>query len=371
MTKKTSNHSRKKASIASVNTDKVSNKIMIGSKSATKLSRGISRPDSAFGGANKESRQSLNALAPEAKYLTKPTNRKMYEPPSYIMRKNPSNTLSTPTNYSKENSFKTSGILTARTVVKPIPEADLKSIKEHRQPRITYKKLRTKSRGEVIANKESSSNSSKISAKCPSSLSKSNSRRKEKIGSTKHQKKKSAAIPTRTTKALYSNKSEYDKKRNSKAVISSMKPSSSASNIEPKSSRIVYSSKLDSKIKYPTYDKQSKDASYQGKREHYNVIKSSREPRRLIEFKLHDDDDESSATSKLEELKNRSKDYKTKYYMPISKEIKSAGLSNRLNSHKSETKLDTIKSKYGSSSIAHTYKPKNTSVSSLNSSKKR
>ena len=254
-------HSRKKNSIGQLNPELTSAKVLSGSQSVSKLGKGILKTKSGFDSVRKEQRQSLNKLDSGGKYLNKPQNRKFYEKNNYISKSEIAKKLSTPTNISKDpQSFKTSGILTARTVEKdkvdiPIQKSEKKESRkgygcnmtssETRRTKLFTKKLRTKSRGEVIVNKETSSNSSKTSNKCLSSISKSNSRRKDKVGSSKHMKKKSAAIPTRSTKALYSNKSDYDKKRNEKAIVGLMKPSSSAANIETRYSARILANKRD------------------------------------------------------------------------------------------------------------------------------
>lgn len=139
-----------------------------------------------------------------------------------------------------------------------------------------------------------------------------------------------------------------------------MKPSSSAASIGSKTTTKFVYSKQD-KIKYPSHEDSSKESSYKKKREQYNAIKSNREPRRLIEFKLHDD--ESIETPNLEDSKNVSKEIQQKTYTIGVGDNKTIGISRRLYHHKSEHKLDTIKAKYGNPSTAHSYKPKNPSIS--------
>lgn len=377
--KRTSNHSRKKTSIVSGNADSEIVKTMAGSKSASKLSRVSQRPESAFENRVKGSRQSLNALAPESKYLTKP---------SYKAKNSDIHKLDTPTNFSKEGSFKTTGILTARTTVKQSVETEARKSErkfvkndynyklnpsQSRHKRVMSKKLRSKGKIDGILTKETSSNSSN----CPSSLSKSTSRKKEGIANTKHQKKKSAAIPTRTTKALYSNKAEYEKKRESKVVLNTLKPSFSTSKIDTRISSTIMPAKVDSNIKYPTYDKLPADSSYQRKRDTYNIIKSSRETRRLIEFKLHDDEESTEnfnhlETLKLEDSKSTSKDLSKQYSQGKLADTGSATLR-RLYSNKSEQKLEAIRNKYGKPMSRQGVKPKHPSISiekpSLQSSK--
>ncbi len=180
------------------------------------------------------------------------------------------------------------------------------SSSETRRPKMFSKKLRTKSRGENIPTKENSSTSSKNSNKCLSNLSKSNSRKKDKVGSSKHFKKKSVVIPTRKTKALYSNKSEYEKKRNSKATSSIIKPSSSAANLDTKkinNSKTGFSQIQKSKataktrkLKYLTNNEESKSKPTL-------AAKTTREKGKLIEFKLHDSD---FSNPKLENSKSSS-----------------------------------------------------------------
>lgn len=371
--KRTTNHIRKKTTAASSEQDK--NHLLTGSKSACKLIGSGRKQDTGFETVTKDSRLSLNSLAPETKYLTKPQNRNTFDKSSNISKSALSKKLSTPKNASKEPSYKTSGVLTARTVhtesvqtidkviqksERKIPRKDYsdKNSLEVRNPRIFAKKLRTKSRGEFIQTKESSSNSSKVSNKCQSSISKSNSRTKDKVASTKHQKKKSAAVPTRSTTALYSNKSEYEKKRNSKAIISAMKPSVSAATLESRLSTNLQN-KFDSSIKYPLFDKELKDSSYHQKRESYNVIKSSRDNRRLIEFKLHDD--ESSENIPKAELFKDPQESKSSLYQAKFNENKLHSIR-KMYSYKSEQKLDILKPKLGKASITHNHKPKNPSI---------
>lgn len=277
--KRTTNHIRKKTTAVSSEQDK--NHLLAGSKSACKLVGSSQKQDTGFETTTKDSRLSLNSLAPETKYLTKPQNRNTFDKTSNISKSTLSKKLSTPKNANREPNYKTSGILTARTVhtdsvqvtervvqksERKIPRKDYsnKNSLETRNPRIFAKKLRTKSRGEFIPTKENSSNSSKVSNKCQSSISKSNSRTKERVVITKHQKKKSAAVPTRSTTTLYANKSEYEKKRNSKAIISAMKPSVSTATLESRLSTNLQN-KCDSNIRYPLFDKELKDSSYHQK----------------------------------------------------------------------------------------------------------
>jgi len=181
-------------------------------------------------------------------------------------------------------------------------------------------------------------------------------------------------VPTRTTKALYSNSSDYEKKRTSNAKISGMKPSFSTSNIETKPTHRVVQSKVDSAIKYPTYEKLKGSETCETKRQSYNIVQSSRESRRLIEFKLNDDSESINQTKK-EESKNRklihneikSKIYSHKFVNP------KADVGKRLYSQTSEQNLEMIKSKYGNSSISQRMKATAPSISieksSLHSSK--
>lgn len=372
--KRASNHSRKKTSIVSGTTDSEVAKTMAGSKnfeinSASKLSRVSQRPESAFENRVKGSRQSLNALAPETKYLTKPLDK---------AKNGEMNKLETPTNFSKEGAFKTTGILTARTTMKQPVEieaqrSERKFVKndsnyklkpsQTRHKRVMSKKVRSKGKIDGILTKESSSNSSN----CPSSLSKSTSRKKEGITNTKHQKKKSAAIPTRTTKALYSNKAEYEKKRESKVVLNTLKPSFSTSKIDTRIATTIMPAKVDTNIKYPTYDKLPAESSYQRKRDTYNIIKSSRETRRLIEFKLHDDEESTEnfnhlETLRLEDSKSTSKDLSKQYSQGKLVDTGSTTLR-RLHSNKSEQKLEAIRNKYGKPLSRQSDKPKHPSIS--------
>jgi hypothetical protein len=249
-TQRSTAHLRKKTSINGSKNEQVGQKPLIVSKSASKIGRLSQRSDSAFDAANKYSRQSLNTLSSDVKYMTKPVNRRVYDKPNYMTKSHLSKPIETSGSYAKVAQFRTSGVLSARTTTKSDADPQKSERKQYRKEyqikldtssnrsdRLGYKKFRTKSKGEIIAPKETSSNTSKISANCASSLSKSSSRRKDKVEISKHLKKKSVAIPTRKTKALYSNKYEYERKRNSKAIVA-MNPSSSMSSIKyPKTSQ--------------------------------------------------------------------------------------------------------------------------------------
>ena len=358
-TKRAANHSRKSTAIPSAS-EKVS-KFLTSSKSSSKLpetSYKTTKPSHAF----KSGRQSVNVIGADTKATSKPFSKYQKEIETSLPKPG-----TTPKNNKSQVNLKNSGAMTARLpeekeVIETQPvryerkyarKEVGKSSSGGRVTRGVRNKLRTKSRGEYLPSKDHSGSSSKNSNKCPSTLSKSNSRKKEGIASTKHMKKKSAAIPTRTTSTLYSNKMEYEKKRNLKATGYNMKASGSSSNIETRTSgRFVYNkSKPD--IKYPTFDSST---SYKDKRDHYKVIKSSRDNRRLIEFKLRDDSQEPSNPEEVK-FKNPSKFYKPKF-----SESKS-GVGQKLTGTKSESKLDSLKNKYGKSVIAQSYKPKNPSIS--------
>jgi len=247
-----------------------------------------------------------------------------------------------------------------------------------RRNKVFTKKLRTQSKGEVVTGKGSSANSSKSSNKALSNLSKSNSRRKERKGSSKHMKKKSAAIPTRSTKALYLNKSEYERKRNSKAIIGGIQPSSSAANINWRYSGRYTTSQIDSTLKSKNNSKtpglkyphaETSHDSKSNSKEKYTILKSSQDKGRFIEFKLHDED--LSDSNKLESDQDSSKEFKTKFFKPkLSEPTK--GVLKRLYGTKSDPKMETLKSKYGKLKISSSFKPKHPSMSivkPLNSSK--
>ena len=104
-------------------------------------------------------------------------------------------------------------------------------------------------------------------------------------------------------------------------------------------------------------------------RESHKKVHTNRDKGRLIEFRLNDD--ESSENTKGEESKNISKDLKKKFYKPKLSEP-NTGVVKRLYSNKSDPKMDTLKTKYGHSSIGTIYRPKNPSIlidKSLRSSK--
>ena len=311
---------------------------------------------------NTESRKSLNLKWQNTKFLNKPESRKYNEKPAYLIRSGVVQNLCTPTNLEWEPGFKTSGILTARTMKQSsigtdIEKSEKKNIRletdyqsstqDQRYKRVNTKQVRGKIRKDELGGKGSSSNSSKASLNWPSSLSKSTSRRNEDVGGTKHQKKKSAAIPTRSTKALYSNNSEYEKKRNSKAAITALKPSFSTTHILSKPSHETIHSKMELNIKYPIYEKLQEEKSNENKRQSYNVAKSSRESRKLIEFKLNDDSEstqnniEKESTNKLATQRSEVDHSKHKFLYPKS------DLTKRLISHKSEHNFEAIQNKYG------------------------
>lgn len=181
-------------------------------------------------------------------------------------------------------------------------------------------------------------------------------------------KKKSAAIPTRSTKALYSNKSEYERKRNSRALMGGINPTSSAVNIDTRYSGRFPTTKLDTSqkskptkknpgLKYPNAE--ISNSSYNPK-EKYTVLKNSREHGRLIEFKLHDED--LSDNNKLENSKNLSKNLKTKLYQPKLSENKT-GVLKRLYGTKSDPQMEILKNKYWKSSLGTNFKKKHPSIS--------
>jgi len=186
--KRISNHSRKKTSICAKNADKVPSKILTGSKSASKLSRASAKQENIIDTTNDNKRLS-GIYKPTENYLANPINRKLYERPSYIIKDNISKTISTPTNLITDSSIKPSGLLTSRATKQSIisDEAQIESKKiidriyskpldEKRPTRIkTTDKVRSKGRQDAT-NNESSTNSSKISLKPSSSVSKSKSR---------------------------------------------------------------------------------------------------------------------------------------------------------------------------------------------------
>jgi hypothetical protein len=356
---KPSSHFRKKTSLVGNKNDKFGVKPLIGSKSAAKLGKLNQRSESAFEMQNKESRQSLNTLSTEAKYLTKPVNRRQVDKPCYMTKSTLSKPLETSNKYSNNSNFKTSGILTTRTISKPNIESKPQlSDKKYRpreyeykldtagchQDRITYKKLRTKSKGEIKPLKESSTNSSKTSLKCPSSISKSTSRQKGKQSCPKHSKKKSAAIPTRSTKALYANKSDYEKKRNSKASNPQQKTNFSSSEINGRLSASTGYKHLDKGIRYPTG--QHDGSGMKSCREISKSVKHTKilfleHPHTLIEFKLNDEE----SVENTDQSKNFEKDIKyTLTHSSGSIKLKSTEMS-KMHHIKSEQKLDNIKSK--------------------------
>lgn len=118
-------------------------------------------------------------------------------------------------------------------------------------------------------------------------------------------KKKSVAIPTRTTKALYSNRSEYEKKRASKAAAAGLRPSSSTANLDTQKFGHSKSSLASSqrskaicktkKMKYLSSGEESKSKI---------ISKSSRDKGKFIEFTLQDDE---MPNSKLEDQKPKAK----------------------------------------------------------------
>jgi hypothetical protein len=160
--------------------------------------------------------------------------------------------------------------------------------------------------------------------------------------------KKSAAIPTRTTKALYSNNMEYDKnKRNSKAAINALKPSFSTTHIANQPVQETIHSKMELNIKYPIYERLQEDKNCDPKRQTYNVVKSSRDSRRLIEFKLNENSEstqniiDKDNSSRLVSHKGEVEHSKHKFLYPKSE------LTKRLITNKSENALEVIQNKYG------------------------
>lgn len=125
----------------------------------------------------------------------------MYERPSYTINSHISKAIGSPTNFDTSLASKPSGALTSRpnkqsTLTRNPSKSDKmsldrnsnhsKHIDSKRHTRIgTGNKTRCK--GRLETNKETSSSSSKISIKPPSSLSK--SRTKDKISNPKHKKK--------------------------------------------------------------------------------------------------------------------------------------------------------------------------------------
>lgn len=137
---KPSAHFRKKTSLVGNKSDKFGAKPLIGSKSAAKIGKLNQRSESAFDEHNKESRQSLNTLSTEAKYLTKPINRRLVDKPSYLTKSALSKPIETSNKYSNNSNFKISGILTARTVSKPdIANKPQLSDKKYRPREYEYK----------------------------------------------------------------------------------------------------------------------------------------------------------------------------------------------------------------------------------------
>lgn len=200
--KRITNHSRKKASVGAIGTTDIESKAIIWSKSASKLSRGNQNAEN-NSETNADSRKSLNLKSQNSKFLNKPENKKLNDRPANLVRSGVVQNIWTPTNLELESGFKTSGILTARTLKQPSIVTDTDKFKQknakleaeyqsstqdQRWKRVNTKQIRGKARKAETGGKESSSSSSKASLNCPSSLSKSNSRRNEDIGNAKHQK---------------------------------------------------------------------------------------------------------------------------------------------------------------------------------------
>lgn len=145
----------------------------------------------------------MNLKSQNSKFLNKPETKKYNDRPAYLVRSGVGQNIHTPTNLELESGFKTSGVLSARTLKQSSIGANTdrqtkknvrietdyqSSTQDQRVKRVDTKQIRGKMRKGEIAGKESSSSSSKASLNCPSSLSKSNSRRNDDIGNTKHQK---------------------------------------------------------------------------------------------------------------------------------------------------------------------------------------
>ena len=97
-------------------------------------------------------------------------------------------------------------------------------------------------------------------------------------------------VPTRSTKALYSNKPEYDQNKQTASSLGSMKPIYTTKSMNSSSSRV--GSKPEYKIQYPVYERLNTNSFNQHNLDHYRITKTARESQRFIEFRLRDEDDD-------------------------------------------------------------------------------
>lgn len=341
--KRGSNHTRKMTSMDPEINEKQITKNLGSSKSASKLSK-ISYKKDNINSTQESKRLSGNYKLTE-KYLNKPLDRKVFK------------TIDTPTGFDGTHSLRTSGALTSRPNKQSVLHSEmanpdkasvdregLSNDKKHTSRVATATKARAKNRSE---NKDSSVSSGKVSTKLATSLSK--SRVKDNTSQTKHKKKKSVMIPTRSTKALYSSKAEYAQHQNRiGSALNIMKPSYSAAAIN-NTSGTRSTAKIEPKIKYPTYEKLKNDSSYHKNKESYKISKSSREPRRLIEFRLRDDDEDNSESineeSKTIKITTKNElDNRFYNHQFVNTKI---DIISRLNAAHSQSNLDKLKSKYG------------------------
>ena len=136
-------------------------------------------------------------------------------------------------------------------------------------------------------------------------------------------------------------------KRNSKAAINALKPSYSTSHILNQPVTETIHSKMELNIKYPIYEKLQEEKNGDNKRQTYNLAKSSRDSRRLIEFKLNENSESTQniinkdTSNVLISHKVEAEHSKHKFLYPKS------DLTKRLITHKSEHALEVIQSKYG------------------------
>lgn len=113
--KKTINHNRKKTTVWQINSEIGNRKILSGSQSVSKITKGILKKENPSDSVKK----SMNGVESDSKYLTKPQNRKLFEKNTYITKSEISKQINTPTSISQDiKTFKTSGALTARMVDK-------------------------------------------------------------------------------------------------------------------------------------------------------------------------------------------------------------------------------------------------------------
>lgn len=174
-------------------------------------------------------------------------------------------------------------------------------------------------------------------------------------------KRNKCMVPTRSTKALYSNKSEYNQNRQIASSLGSMKPISSTKSINSSSSRV--GSKPEYRIQYPVYERLNTNSLNQHNLDHYRVTKTARESHRFIEFRLRDEEDEDCSESHEDELGQQyiykndidaSKNYKHKFINP------KIDVVSKINSHKSETNIEKLRHKYGR--VAHKSKAKKSTL---------